>query len=113
MTLSKFGGLQESYGGSFYIGAEKEISARACGLRSTTIQPGSRLSRTVMHVRSATWSTPPQGCFKINTDVAHREVDGRKSCRGVVRDSNSAWCLSFSKFIVVYSILDAELWGCI
>ncbi|KAL4340121.1 hypothetical protein GQ457_08G022120 [Hibiscus cannabinus] len=57
------------------------------------------------------WDPPPPTWMKINTDGAQREVDGYASCGGVARDSNEMWSFSFSKFIGVCSVLDAELCG--
>ncbi|KAE8707058.1 hypothetical protein F3Y22_tig00110387pilonHSYRG00750 [Hibiscus syriacus] len=57
------------------------------------------------------WSPPMEGWFKVNTDAARSEVDGRASCGGLIRDNIGRWRAGFAKFIGICSTLEAELWG--
>ncbi|KAK8987735.1 hypothetical protein V6N11_027478 [Hibiscus sabdariffa] len=47
----------------------------------------------------------------MNSYGAHRVVDGWVLCGGVISDLLGNWCLSFSKFIGVCFVVEAELWG--
>lgn len=57
----------------------------------------------------ASWSKPPSGWFKLNTDasvVAHNTGGG-----GLIRDSKGQWVQGFSRYIGSTSVLLAELWA--
>ncbi|KAK8534022.1 hypothetical protein V6N12_047422 [Hibiscus sabdariffa] len=57
------------------------------------------------------WTPPAHGWHKMNSDGECRVVEGWASCGGVIRDLHGNWCLGFSKFIGIYSVVEAELWG--
>ncbi|KAK8515106.1 hypothetical protein V6N12_001266 [Hibiscus sabdariffa] len=59
----------------------------------------------------ATWKLPPEGWFKVNTDGARNSSNGMACCGGVIRDDEGRWRFGFAKFIGIYSVLEAELWG--
>ncbi|KAL4284759.1 hypothetical protein GQ457_16G014900 [Hibiscus cannabinus] len=57
------------------------------------------------------WTPPARGWHKLNSDGARRVLNGWASCGGVICDSFGNWCLGFSKFVGICSVVEAELWG--
>ncbi|KAK8580524.1 hypothetical protein V6N13_143605 [Hibiscus sabdariffa] len=48
--------------------------------------------------------------FKLNSDDARHKINGLASCGGIIRDSMGQWVHSFTKFIDICSVDEAELW---
>ncbi|KAK9031592.1 hypothetical protein V6N11_055888 [Hibiscus sabdariffa] len=45
------------------------------------------------------WSPPPHGWVKLNTDAARVDQNGYMSCGGLARDEHGSWMVGFGKFI--------------
>lgn len=84
----------------------KDCIAKALEYHFLTANPSTRMSRARA---CASWSKPPSGWFKLNTDasvVAHNTSGG-----GLIRDSKGQWVQGFSRYIGSTSVLLAELWA--
>ncbi|KAK8502048.1 hypothetical protein V6N12_003397 [Hibiscus sabdariffa] len=60
---------------------------------------------------AVSWTRPPVGWHKLNSDGALDSRNGIVSCGGLIRDDRGSWLIGFSKRIGICSILEAELWG--
>ncbi|KAL4335727.1 hypothetical protein GQ457_07G012090 [Hibiscus cannabinus] len=57
------------------------------------------------------WQPPTSDWLKLNTDGSRVSPEGFASCGGIVRNDNGEWIVGFSKYVGIYSIVVAELWG--
>ncbi|KAK8690924.1 hypothetical protein V6N13_074449 [Hibiscus sabdariffa] len=57
------------------------------------------------------WILPPYEWVLNNTNGTKHVDSSRASYRGVICDHLGVWCMGFAKFIGVFSIVEAMLWG--
>lgn len=57
------------------------------------------------------WSPPPQGFLKLNTDGSRTSYTGMASASGVFRNHNGSWVTGFYTKIGTTNSFAAELWG--
>ncbi|KAK9002804.1 hypothetical protein V6N11_060384 [Hibiscus sabdariffa] len=72
---------------------------------------GSTMSDARPRIGISRWLPHCLDWIKLNTAGAVSIGSSKASCGEVIRDHTSYWILGFSKFIGVYSALEAELWG--
>lgn len=61
--------------------------------------------------QTVTWSRPPHGVLKINTDEAPIKSSAIASAGEVVRDDKGDWISGFSRSLGVATVLHSELWA--
>lgn len=61
--------------------------------------------------QAVTWSRPPHGVLKINTDEAPIKSSAIASAGEVVRDDKGDWISGFSRSLGVATVLHSELWA--
>ncbi|XP_012461277.1 uncharacterized protein LOC105781288 [Gossypium raimondii] len=61
--------------------------------------------------QTVTWSRPPHGVLKINTDGAPIKSSAMASAGEVVRDDKGDWISGFSRSLGVATVLHSELWA--
>ncbi|KAG7586822.1 Ribonuclease H domain [Arabidopsis thaliana x Arabidopsis arenosa] len=67
--------------------------------------------RPIRVERMISWTAPPEGWVKVNTDGASHGNPGKATAGGVLRDETGGWMVGFALHIGVCSAPMAELWG--
>ncbi|GLT62305.1 hypothetical protein SLA2020_349530 [Shorea laevis] len=74
------------------------------------------LEATVIHAtrtpKWASWSPPPPGYLKLNTDGSRDHHSGRAAAGGLLCDHNRCWHHGFATNVGLTSSFLAEMWGC-
>ncbi|KAE8660566.1 hypothetical protein F3Y22_tig00116951pilonHSYRG00405 [Hibiscus syriacus] len=71
-----------------------------------TTNPSLSISRSIL-----SWTRPPTGWIKGNSDGAVRTCDNTAATGGILRNSEGEWIFSLTRSLVWCSILIAEPWG--